>query len=96
MYSGNVMKARSKFEGILNMKIKKLKHFVVVDGARPSLLGHDILSLIVIDWTLVNYLNVVLNSLCQKYSDVFSLGICIMKRLEEHMNLDKLGKAIFL
>ena len=68
----------------------------MVDGARPSLLGHDILSLIVIDWTLVNYLNVVLNSLCQKYSDVFSLGICIMKRLEEHMNLDKLGKAIFL
>ena len=96
MYSGNVMKARSKFEGILNMKIKKLKHFVVVDVARLSLLGHDILSLIVIDWTLVNYLNVVLNSLCQKYSDVFSLGICIMKRLEEHMNLDKLGKAIFL
>ena len=51
-YSENVTKARSKFEGVFEYEDQKLKHhFVVVDGARPSLLGRDILSLIVIDWS---------------------------------------------
>ena len=50
-YSGNVMKARGKFEGVFEYEDQILKHiFVAVNGARPNLLGHDILSLTVIDW----------------------------------------------
>ena len=50
-YSGNVMKARGKFEAVFEYEDQILKHiFVVVNGARPNLLGHDILSLTVIDW----------------------------------------------
>ena len=68
------MKARGKFEGVFQYEDKKLKHhFVLVNKARPNLLGCDILSLIVIDWTnflkarLVNIVNAVLSNLCPKY-----------------------------
>ena len=101
-YSGNVTKTRGKFEGVFEYEDKKLKHyFVVVDGARPNLLGHDILSLIVIDCLqflkapLVNNVNVVLNNLCQKYSDVFSPVLGTMKRLEARINVDKVAEPIF-
>ena len=48
-YSGNVMKARGKFESVFEYEDKKFKHyFVVVDGARPNLLGRNILSLILL------------------------------------------------
>ena len=76
-------------------------YFVVVDGARPNLLGHDILSLIVIDCLqflkapLVNNVNVILNNLCQKYSDVFSPVLGTMKGLEARINVDKVAKPIF-
>ena len=39
-------------KGVYEYEDKKLKHyFVVADGARPSFLGRDILSSIVIDWS---------------------------------------------
>ena len=101
-YSGNVMKARDKFEGIFECEDQKLKHnFDVVDGARPNLLGGDILSLIVIDWSqflkarLVSNVNIVLNNLFQKYSDVFSPELGTMKGFEARINVDKGAKPIF-
>ena len=101
-YLGNVMKARGKFEGVYEYEDKKLKHyFVVVDGARPNLLGCDILSLIVIDWSqflkaqLVENVNVVLNSLCHKYSDVLYPGLGMMKGVEGHINADQGSKPTF-
>ena len=101
-YSGNVMKARGKFEGVFEYEDLKLKYyFVVVDGARPNLSGHDILCLIFIDWLqffkarLVNNVNVVLSNLCQKYSHVFSPGLGTMKRVEARINVDKGAKIIF-
>ena len=51
-YLGNVMKARGKFEGVFEYEDKKLKHyFVAIDGTMPNLVGRDILSLTVIDWS---------------------------------------------
>ena len=47
MCSGNVMKTRSKFEGVFEYVGEKMNHyFVALDEARPSLLGRDILNLI--------------------------------------------------
>ena len=101
-YSENVMKAKSKFEGVFEYEDKKLKHyFVVKDGASSRLLGPDILCLIVIDWSqflkasLVKNVHVVLNNSCQKYSDVFSLGLGTMKGVEACINVDKGVKPIF-
>ena len=59
------------------------------------------LNLIVINWSqflkawLVNNINLVLNHLCQKYSDVFSPGLGMMKGLAAHINGDKGEKPIF-
>ena len=45
------MKARGKIEGVFEHEDQRLKHyFVVVDEARPNLLGLDTLNFIAIDW----------------------------------------------
>ena len=74
---------------------------VVVDRARPNLLGRDILNFIVIDWSQfkramqVNKVNEVLNNLCEKYFDVFSPGLGTMKGVEVRLNVDKGAKPVF-
>lgn len=71
-----------------------MKHyFVVIDGTRLNLLWWDIFNLVVTDWSqflkeeLVNNENLVLNNLCQKYSDVFSPGLGMMKTVAAHIML---------
>ena len=101
-YSGSILKARGKFEGVFEYEGQKLKHqFVVVDRARSNLLGRDILNFIVIDCSQfrramqVNNVNEVLNNLCEKYFNVFSLGLGTMKGVEVQLNVDKGAKPVF-
>ena len=101
-YSGSILKARGKFEGVFEYEGQKLKHqFVVADRARPNLLCHDILNFIAIDWSQfkramqVNNVNEVLNNLCEKYFDVFSPGLGTMKGVEVRLNVDKGAKPVF-
>ena len=101
-YSGSILKARGKFEEVFEYEGQKLKHqFVVVDRARPNLLGRDILNFIVIDWSQfkramqVNNVNEVLNNLCEEYFEVFSPGLGTMKGVEVWLNVDKGAKPVF-
>lgn len=60
--------------------LKLNPQFVVVDRCRSKLLGHYILSLVT-DWPQflkvqqVHNVNKILNNWCQKFSDIFGLGV---------------------
>ena len=77
-YSGNV-KAKD-FESIT--KCSKFNHqFFVIDGSRPNLLGHNVLSSIFIDGLQFlqeeqfDNVNKIFNKLCQKFLDIFGVEV---------------------